>query len=361
MSLFDAVRDIPLTVEGYALDVLEQQVSSGFLRKTTVITLRGGGEEGVGEDVTYEATEHDHQLAVGPVLPLVGTWTIDTFSQHLGTLALFDHEPEQHAYLDYRRWGFESAALDLALRQAGLGLGDAVGRTAEALTFVVSTRLGEPATTDRVRAWLELYPTLRFKLDATPDWTTDLVAELHATGAVDSVDFKGQYRGTSVDTPPDAALYQRIVDGLPDAWLEDPALTPETIDVLEPHKGRVTWDAVIHSVADIEALRWPPRTVNVKPSRFGSVERLFAAYDHCAANRIDAYGGGQFELGAGRDQIQLLAALFHPTTPNDVAPGGFNLDPTPGLPGSPLLVTPRATGFAAARKPGATTAPASRS
>ena len=137
---------------------------------------------------------------------------------------------------------------------------------------------------------------------------------------------------------PDPALYARIVDGLPDAWLEDPALTPETEVVLEPHQERVTWDAVIHSVADIEALRWPPRTVNVKPSRFGSVERLFAAYDYCAAHDIGAYGGGQFELGVGRDQIQLLAALFHPETPNDVAPGGFNIDPQAGLPSSPLAV-----------------------
>ena len=147
---------------------------------------------------------------------------------------------------------------------------------------------------------------------------------------------------------PDAALYERIVTGLPHAWLEDPALTPETEAVLEPHQDRVTWDAVIHSVGDIEALRWPPRTVNVKPSRFGSVERLFAAYDYCSTHGIGAYGGGQFELGAGRDQIQLLAALFHPETPNDVAPGGFNVDPQPGLPASPLAVVPRATGFATA-------------
>ena len=105
---------------------------------------------------------------------------------------------------------------------------------------------------------------------------------------------------------------------------------------------------MIHSVADIEALRWPPRTVNVKPSRFGSVERLFGAYDYCADKGIGAYGGGQFELGVGRDQIQLLAALFHPGTPNDVAPGGFNLDPSGGLPTSPLTVVARATGFALA-------------
>ena len=348
MSLYDSVRDLPLTIDGYRLDGLEQQVSSRFLRKTTLIRLEGDGEEGVGEDVTYDAAEQDLQQAAGPVLPLQGVWTLDTFSQHLGTLPLFDHEPDQHSYLDYRRWAFESAALDLALRQAGLALGDAVGRGAGPLTFVVSMRLGEPSTTERLRAWLAYYPGLRFKLDATSDWTEELIEELAATGAVDSVDFKGQYRGTSVDTVPDPALYQRVVDGLPEAWLEDPALTPETEAVLDPHGDRVTWDAVIHSVADIEALRWPPRTVNVKPSRFGSVERLFAAYDYCEANEIGAYGGGQFELGVGRDQIQLLAALFHPETPNDVAPRGFNLDPAPGLPVSPLVVTPRSTGFATA-------------
>jgi hypothetical protein len=348
VSLYDSVRDLPLIVESDALDGLEQQVSSGFLRKTTLIRLSGGGEEGVGEDVTYEADEHDLQQARGAILPLSGDWTLHTFSEHLETLPLFDHEPEQHAFLDYRRWAFESAALDLALRQAGRSLGTALDRTPTPLTFVVSMRLGEPATTDRLRAWLGLYPGLRFKLDATADWSDELIAELAATGAVDSVDFKGQYRGTSVDTVPDAALYRRVVVGLPDAWLEDPALTPETEAVLEPHHDRVTWDAVIHSVADIEALRWPPRTVNVKPSRFGSVERLFAAYDYCGAHGIGAYGGGQFELGVGRDQIQLLAALFHPETPNDVAPGAFNMDPRPGLPESPLTVVARATGFAVA-------------
>ena len=88
--------------------------------------------------------------------------------------------------------------------------------------------------------------------------------------------------------------------------------------------------------------------MNVKPSRFGSVERLFAAYDYCEAHGIGAYGGGQWELGLGRGHIQLLAALNHPGTPNDVAPREYNLDPQPGLPSSPLTVTSRETGFQAA-------------
>ena len=109
----------------------------------------------------------------------------------------------------------------------------------------------------------------------------------------------------------------------------------------------VTVGGGVRTVEDIRALRWPPRTVNVKPSRFGTIERLFAAYDHCDRHGIGAYGGGQWELGVGRGQIQLLAALFHPDTPNDVAPGGYNAaEPPPGLPTSPLRVLARATGFA---------------
>jgi hypothetical protein len=116
--------------------------------------------------------------------------------------------------------------------------------------------------------------------------------------------------------------------------------------VLDPYRDRVTWDAPIHSVADIEALPFPPKTVNVKPSRFGPLERLFAAYDYCEDRGIGAYGGGQSELGVGRDQIQYLAALMHPTTPNDTAPKEFNLpDVPPGLASSPIDLPIAATGF----------------
>ena len=348
MSLFEKVRDLPLTVEGYSLEDLSMDVSSEFTRETTVIRLLGGGEEGLGEDVTYEAEEHHAQLERGTVLPLEGDWTFGSFSRHLETVPLFEREPKRAVYLSYRRWAFESAALDLALRQARLSLAKAVGRELRPLTFVVSLRLGEPPSTDRVRGWLAFYPSLRFKLDATSDWTDELVAELRDLGCVDSIDFKGHYTGTVVDQPPDPELYRRVVEGLPDAWLEDPALDDRTLPILKPHANRVTWDAIIHSVADIEALPWPPKTVNIKPSRFGSTQGLFAAYDYCEERGIDAYGGGQFELGPGRGQIQYLAALFHPGTPNDVAPGGFNSpEPQPRLPSSPLRIEPRPTGFLA--------------
>jgi hypothetical protein len=197
-----------------------------------------------------------------------------------------------------------------------------------------------------LRTRLDRYPGLRFKLDPTPSWDDALVAELAQTGAVDSVDLKGLYKGSVVDNPPDPGLYRRVAEGFPKAWIEDPAITDATWPVLEPHQDRITWDAIIHSVEDIAGLPFAPRMVNVKPSRLGGIRPLFAAYEHCEAEGIAMYGGGQFELGVGRGQIQYLAAIFHPDGPNDVAPGGYNdVDPPAGLPGSPLPVQAHPTGF----------------
>jgi len=346
MSLYDRVAGLPLEIDSYELEGLEKDVSSGFVRRTTVVRLRGGGHEGVGEDVTYDG---DEQLAFqrgASDLPIAGSHTIDSFSELVGRLGLFPSGPSRDAFLNYRRWGVESASLDLALRQAGTTLHAAVEREPQPVTFVVSMRIPPPPTIAPVERWLDVDPTLRFKLDPTSDWDDALVAALAETGAVVTADLKGAYVGTVVDQPPDPAMYRRVAEGLPMAWIEDPALTEETDPVLEPHRDRITWDAPIHSIADVEALPFRPRTLNVKPSRFGAVRELFEFYDWCAAEAIGLYGGGQFELGPGRGQIQYLASLFHPEGPNDVAPGPYNESvPQPGLPPSPLSPNPDVLGF----------------
>jgi L-alanine-DL-glutamate epimerase-like enolase superfamily enzyme len=346
MALYDAVADLSFELESFELDRLEHAISPEFVRVTTVVRLRGAGAEGIGEDVTYHSEDQDAFQAEGPKLPLAGSHAIDSFSELLERLELFPREPGMPAYRDYRRWAFESAALDLALRQAGRSLADAVGREARPVRFVVSMGLGDPPSTTRVRGWLEHYPGLQFKLDPRSSWDDELVAELAATGAVESVDLKGQYEGTIVDQPPDPALYRLVAEGFPDAFIEDPALTEETDAILESHRDRITWDAIIHSVDDIESLPFPPRTINIKPSRFGSLRRLFDTYDYCEEHGIRPYGGGQFELGPGRGQIQYLSSLFHPDAPNDVAPAAFNTqEPGPGLPTSPLEPALEPTGF----------------
>jgi hypothetical protein len=346
MSTYDRVADLPLELESYELEGLSAAVSSAFTRLTTVVHLRGGGHEGIGEDVTYGGDDQEAFQREGTTLPLAGSHTLDSFSQLLDRLSLFPSGPGLEQFRDYRRWAFESAALDLALRQAGRSLSQALGRTPRPVRYVVSLRLGDPPSIEPVRRLRERYPGTRFKLDPTSSWTETVVSQLVATEAVDSVDFKGAYKGTPVDQAGDPLLYGRVAIAFPAAWLEDPDLNEETDPVLEPHRDRITWDAPIHSVADIKGLPFPPRMLNFKPSRFGSLRNLLDAYDHCAENGIQIYGGGQFELGPGRGQIQYLASLFHPDGPNDVAPGGFNTDePPPGLPASPLEPTPSEVGF----------------
>jgi hypothetical protein len=339
MSLFDFVRDLPLEIESVSFEPDSQEISPQFTRRTTTIGLSGAGLTGFGEDVTYDGDEHAPDRL--PELGAAGTWTLESFSKHLDAIDLFPQaEPGQAAYRDYRRWGVESAALDLALQQDGRSLGEAIGRDAKPLKFVSSTR----ATS--LDGWLALYPDLRFKLDPTPDWTDEFFESLAASGRIDVADLKGAYHGTVVDQPPNAVLYKRVAEKFPNAWIEDPALGSETDEVLAPHRDRITWDAPIHSWADVEALPFPPRCLNSKPSRFGSVERLFEFYDRCAEHGIALYGGGQFELGVGRGHIQLLAGLFHPEGSNDTAPGGYNAPaPLAGLPTSPLDPRPAPTGF----------------
>jgi hypothetical protein len=324
MSTYDAVRDLPLQIDGYELEPLEQEVARGFTLRRTVVVLRGGGEEGRGEEVDYNPVIQQEFQARRGELPLAGVHTLDSFSLL------------QSGQTEYRRWALESAALDLALRQAGRSLGEAIGRTPRPLRFVVSTRVANLA------GWQALYPGLRFKLDPDRDWTDEFVSQLTGAGVVDTVDFKGVYRG-DFGMPPDPALYARIAAAFPEAWIEDPALNHETSSVLKSQRDRITWDAGIHEWSDVEALPFQPRCLNSKPSRFGSVKRLFDFYDACEREGIALYGGGQFELGPGRAQIQLLASLFHADAPNDVAPSGYNAtEPVAGLPVSPLTLTPQA-------------------
>jgi len=256
MTTYDLLSPLPLEVERYELEGLVLDVSSGFTRKTTVIHLHGGGEEGLGEDVVYDAEDQEALQAAGPVQPLAGDWTLGDFCAHVDALDLFPEEP-LHGEVSrlYRRWAFHSAALDLALRQAGRPLHEVLGREPQPLTFVVSLSLGDPPDVRRVTDLLARYPTLRFKLDASPSWDDALIATLQGTGAVDSIDYKGMYRGTVVDTPAEPGWYERVARAFPDAWLEDPDLSaPGIPEVLAGEHDRITWDAPIHSIADVEAL-----------------------------------------------------------------------------------------------------------
>jgi hypothetical protein len=348
---YGRLAGLPLTVEGYTLEGLHLDTSSGWERRTTVIHLHGRGCVGAGEDVWTDPDDQLRFLAAGPVLGLAGRWTLDGFSRHLEALGIFPDAPTPTAP-GFRRWAFEAAALDLALRQAGAPLSDVLDRVPAPVRWVLSIRLagpGEASSVAPIRERLAAYPDLRFKLDPVDDWDDTLVARLAevAGDRIDVLDFKAHYHGTQVDTLPDPALYARCIAAWPRAVIEDPSNDPAVVAVLGPHRDRVSWDAPIHSVDDVTALAYPPRVLNIKPARFGTVRALCAAYDHCAAHRIAMYGGGFFELGPGRGQLQYLASLFHPDGPNDVGPRGFHVVGIPdGMPTSPLAVAAEAAGFA---------------
>jgi hypothetical protein len=334
VALWERLSELELTLEGAATERRSVDVSTDFTRVTTTVVLSGGGEEGRGEDVTYTAEDHEWF----PEVSARGAMTLAEYSASLDGIQLFAAEPKMEASADYRRWALESAALDLALRQNGLSLGAALERDYRPVRFAVSTR-GDAF------AWLEHNPELELKLDPDEDWDRPFMQRLADTGRVRVLDLKAYYRGTVVDMVPDPALYAAVAELFPEALLEDASLDGECGEVLRGEEGRLSFDAPIHSAADVQALPVEPGWMNIKPSRFGKVERLLECIEYCDAKGMQLYGGGQFELGVGRLQIQALAGLFYPDGPNDIAPADYNTGaPRSGLPQSPLPA-PTSAGF----------------
>ncbi len=339
--MYERLAELSLEIDGYRRERRELDVSSGFRRVTTEVLLAGDGLEGGGEDVVYASEDHD---GYPQDLPLAGRWTLGGFSDHLGELDLFPgRPPQEESSRRFRRWAFESAALDLALRQSGLDLGAALGRPYRPVRFVLSTRLD-------IKPWLAVDPSLEFKLDPTPEWDERLMREIAATGRVRALDFKAFYSGSPVDNPPDPVQYELVAETFPDAVLEDPAFEGPAREVLRGAEGRLSFDAPVHSWEDVIDLsarvreacapacdEFVLRHLNIKPSRFGSLRALLDCVVRAQAAGVSLYGGGQFELGVGRGQIQALASLFYPHGPNDVAPREYHQDPHALVPPSPLV------------------------
>ena len=319
MSLWDSLSDLKIGVDGYTLERRESATPSGWTRVTTTVSMAGSGETGAGEDVTYEVEMHE---GVPDDLMFAGTWSLEDLSFRLDD---FEELAE-----GYRRWAFESAMLDLALRQNDVGLGAALGREEQPVRFVVSTRSAP-------ERWLAVAPGLEFKLDAETDWDRELLRKLRKLDRVRVVDLKAYYRGTSVDLAPDPELYRAVAEELPDVVIEDAWLEDGCREALSGAEERLSFDAPVHSLADLDGLPLEPRWLNIKPSRFGTVSELLATIEACEERGIRMYGGGQFELGPGRLQIQRLASVFYANGPNDVAPSAYNEgEPREGLPQSPL-------------------------
>ena len=345
-TMWDRLSALPLKIDSYEVDRLSFTQTHGWQRVTSLVRLKGDGHEGLGEDVSPYEDESNTLHEIGPVLPLAGDWTLGELCARLHELDQWPIPPEWDLMRLWRNWAFESAALDLALSQAGKPLHEIVGREPRPITFVNSLGLGDPPTFEPIRHRLATHDGLRFKLDVVPAWTRELMEQVAATRAVEIIDFKGHYGLDMPELPELLAMYERVIAAFPDALLEDAHDLPEVAELLAPEAHRISYDAPIHSRADIDTTPLTPVAVNIKPCRVGDLQSLLDVYAATEEKGLVTYGGGMGELGVGRGQIQLLASLFHPDGPNDTAPGGYNADrPEAGLPASPLPPDPAPTGF----------------
>ena len=98
----------------------------------------------------------------------------------------------------------------------------------------------------------------------------------------------------------------------------------DVAEALHGAEGLLSFDAPIHSWGDVGKL--PSSLIGSTSSRPGSgrCKALLECIEECEERGIRMYGGGQFELGPGRPEIQRLASVFYADGPNDVAPSEYN-------------------------------------
>ena len=325
MSTYDAVKDLPLEIESYELEPLEQEVARGFTLRRTTVVLRGGGEEGRGEEVDYDPDAQQRFQARRGELPFAGRHTLDSFSV-LQSGA--DRVPP------------------LGVRVGSARPGAAAGRDARSARPSGATR-SRSASSSRPasrtsRAGARSIRTCISSSTPTAEWSDETISSLATAGVVDTVDFKGIYRAEfgSAARPRALRAHRRRVPGgvdrgpgadPGDAGRARAAPRAHHVGCGDPRVERRRGAAVPPTLPQLASRRASDRS-----------RRLFDFYDACEREGIGLYGGGQYELGPGRDQIQLLASLFHADAPNDVAPGGFNAsEPVTGLPAPPLSLSPR--------------------
>ena len=154
---------------------------------------------------------------------------------------MWPEPPEYELQRNWRRWTFESAAVDLALRQSSTSLPEVLARTPQPVRFVNSFALGDPPDADKV---------------ATRRAET-VVAEWVGGGEGGGY---GQYGLEVADEAALVAMYERTLATFAEVVFEDPHDLPAVLALLTPIADRVSYDAPITSVESLDA----------NPSRCGS-------------------------------------------------------------------------------------------
>ena len=347
MATYDRVRELPLEIESYRLEGLRGagvarlhapddrdpprgRRPRGGRRGRDLLERRPDGAPGRGPDAPARRQPHARQLLAAPRAP--GALPLGpgmAALRRLPALGLRERGARPRA----------SAGGPLAGR--GRRPRGAAGRPSsspcESSSRPPPTRCRSCSSATRRSA-----SSSTRRANGTRRWSASSARPARSTPSTS----RAPTRALPVDQPGDPALYRMVAEGFPTAWIEDPDLTEETDPVLEPasrpdHLGRADPLGRRHHRARRSRRR--PSTSSRRASAASSASST--ATTTAPSSGIAIYGGGQWELGPGRGQIQHLASLFHPSTPNDVAPAAFNihrLDPPPGLPDEPARACSRA-------------------
>ncbi len=252
IDLWSAVEDLPIAIESFSCEALVPSGPTGLEdHSTTQLRLQGRGEEGVGEQVGMGDAQESLRASD---FPLTGEWvTLAGFLAHVEEIDMWPEPPEYELQRNWRRWTFESAALDLALRQSATSLPEILGRTPQPVRFVNSFGLGDPPDAEKVANRRAMHPTVGFKLDVAPSWTQEIMDRVTAVEGVATIDFKGQYGLEVEDEAALLAMYERTLATFTEVVFEDPHDHPAVLELLTPIADRVSYDAPITSVASIGA------------------------------------------------------------------------------------------------------------
>ncbi|HET9581244.1 MAG TPA: hypothetical protein VFP76_00310 [Gemmatimonadota bacterium] len=303
---------LPLEIESHSVELGSVPLAGyydGAERPTGVVGMAGRGHVGRGENVDWTPAGQERFAAVcrevvQDALP-AGPTTLGAVGAALTRSRAHPHH----------RAALEAAALDLALRLAGLDLFQLSGRQPRAVRTCRSIGREEIARAGPLTAVLALLarePDARVKIDGPAGgWPEDLWRRLAGTGRVVVVDFKRE------GTAEQVALAHRF---LPGAWIEDPPADLLGQAGAGSWLSRLALDGYVAAASDLDAPPAPPAAVNVKPARVGGPCEALAILERCRSSGWSAYFGGMFEVDVGRRQAQVLASLFTAGAWNDLAP-----------------------------------------
>ena len=287
-----ALAALPVAVEEVACEVDAVAVASypGGSRPTSEVRIG----EGRGECVAWTPEAHKAFCARLGSVPR-GRWArLDAWTAAM-----------RSEFADpYECAALEAAAIDLALRQARTNLFGLMDVAPRPVRYVVSFE----KVADPVERVLGEARSVELKLDADPAWDDGIYEALASLGRVALLDFK--LSGT-------APQHERAHRAVPQALIEDPGGRGPWSPSLW---RRLSFDAAVTSTSAIDSLPTRPAAVNVKPARMGGVLEALACLTRCRQAKIAAYLGGMFEVGVGRRQLRVLAAIACPDGPNDIAP-----------------------------------------